>query len=173
MAQSTPNANRDWQITEHQLERFADECRKDIGDWIHRAAPTGRGSTMVWRGELAKMVVRHTVLKTGEWREVMLSAEPELQKKYPHLAGDIHHTIKQYLVRSPMEAFLKANAYKWLQYLEHVTPALSKWYPHLAIQVAHKVFRLKGRIDTFRRYLNHPARRRRLPSLRIPTEGLC
>ena len=172
MAQSTPNANRDWQITEHQLERFADECRKDIGDWIHRAAPTGRGSTMVWRGELAKMVVRHTVLKTGEWREVMLSAEPELQKKYPHLADDIHHTIKQYLVRSPMEAFLKANAYKWLQHLE-TYPGDPSWYPHLAMEVAHKAFLLQGKLDTFRRYLSLPARSRRLKSLRIPERGLC
>ena len=156
---------------QRQLQTFADACREDISNWMDTALPARRGSTSVWRAELVKVVVRQAVLKKAVWRKIMQSSEIVLKNKFPQSAHNITTTIKQYLLRSPVEAFLKAKAYKWLQYLETHPPNNCNWYPRLAVEVAHKVFRLRGKLATFRRYLNHPARIKTLECIRIFVTG--
>ena len=105
------------------------------------------------------MLVRQTVLDDKAWEDVFTSAKTILSKKYPDKSGDIAQTIRKYLDKSPVEEFLKAEAYKWLKFLADNPPDAPSWFPHLTVEVAHKAFRLNGKITTFRKYLGHPSRK--------------
>ena len=135
-------------------------CRQThISLWIERPAKKIKGARTKWRGELVKMLVRQTVLDDKAWEDVFTSAKTILSKKYPDRSGDIAQTILKYLDKSPVEEFLKAEAYKWLKFLADNPPDdAPSWFPHLAVEVAHKAFRLNGKITTFRKYLRHPSR---------------
>jgi len=148
-------------VKDYEIATGAASCHASIHDWLRKEKPTGRKK---WRGDLIKMLVRHTVMKTAEWRDVFKSGAEKLKDKYPHQAAEIDKTVIRYLAKSPVEGFLTAEAYKWLQYLENNRPQGS-WYPRLAVEVAHKVFRLKGKIATFRKYLDYAGRRQTLESI--------
>ena len=145
---------------DNSLESIAEMCRQThISRWIKRPAKKIKGARTKWRGELVKMLVRQTVLDDKAWEDVFTSAKTILSKKYPEKSGDIAQTIRKYLDKSPVEEFLKAEAYKWLKFLADNPPDAPSWFPHLTVEVAHKAFRLNGKITTFRKYLGHPSRK--------------
>ena len=155
--------------------------RRDISDWNAKdsvgrgtkaSGGRGRGAKSQWRQDLLQKLVRHTLMKTANWHEVFTSSESELKTKYPHQSTVIECTIQKWLLKSPVEGFLKAKAYKWLQYLETHPPKPGSWYPQFAVEVAHKAFRLQGNVATFRNYVSHPSRMKRLPSIFLPAGGL-
>ena len=163
--------NRDFQVSEHQfltenlfepVEIVAAKCRPDIIKWIDTAPKAGRGSTL-WRGDLLQMLVRQIVsTSTKDSREMLVSAKPILMAKYADMSNVIEKTMDKYLVKSPVEGFLKSKAYQWLKFLSTNPPKDSSWYPHLAVEVAHRAFRLKGKVATLRVYLEHPSRSKQL-----------
>ena len=161
---------RDFQVSKHQLltenlfepvEIIAAKCRPDIIKWIDTAPTAGRGSTS-WRGDLLQMLVRQIVsTSTKDARDMLVSAKPILMARHPDMSSTIEKTMDKYLVKSPVEGFLKSKAYQWLKFLSATPPS---WYPHLAVEVAHRAFRLKGKIETLRVYLEHPSRSNQLKS---------
>ena len=154
-----------------ELEELARSCRNDIDHKWFDEICCGRGSNE-WREELAKMLVCHTVFRQRKgWQEVLKSGAEKLMADYPDKSIEIEKIKNRYLKKSPLEGFLTAKAYQWLQYLQTHPPKDSAWYPHLAVEVAHKVFRMMGKIVTFQKYLMHPARKRLLDSIPLSGEG--
>ena len=165
------SSNRDFQVLGDQLlaqnlfepvEIIAAKCRPDIIKWIDTVPTAGRGPAL-WRGDLLQMLVRQIVsTSTKDSREMLASAKPILMAKHPDMSSAIEKTINKYLVKSPVEGFLKSKAYQWLKFLSTNPPKDSSWYPHLAVEVAHRAFRLKGKLATLRVYLEHPSRSKQL-----------
>ena len=164
-------SNRDFQVLDDQLlarnlfepvEIIAAKCRPDIIKWID-TVPTARRGPVLWRRDLLQMLVRQIVsTSTKDSREMLASAKPILMAKHPDMSNVIEKTMDKYLVKSPVEGFLKSKAYQWLKFLSTNPPKDSSWYPHLAVEVAHKAFRLKGKLATLRVYLEHPSRSKQL-----------
>ena len=96
------------------------------------------GGTAPWREEFTLLIVRHSL--QNEWREVFKSTSEKVKAKYPLFSNEITETVERYLLKSPMQDFKKAIAYRWLKYLETNPPVDSCWYPDSAVDVAHKVF---------------------------------
>ena len=154
-----------------ELEELARNCRNDIDHKWFDDISCGRGSNE-WREELAKMLVCHTVFRQRKgWQEVLKSGAEKLKAEYPDKSNVIEKIKNGYLKKCPVEGFLKAKAYQWLQYLKAHPPKDSAWYPHLAVEVAHKVFRMKGKLKTFQKYLKQGIRKRLLKSIRLSGEG--
>ena len=160
------------QVTNNAIESIAEGCRrKHISEWIHKSS-SGKATRKKWHAALVKMLMCQTVLQNEAWRDVFTSAKDTLKKKYPQLSADIEKDITKYLKKSPVEDFLKAEAYKWLKSLAENPPAACNWFPHLAVEVAHKAFRLHGKIGTFALFLCRPARLKFLKDISPHVEGL-
>ena len=163
---------KQFELQELELESAAQNCRTDLvaKNWTDIES-TGRVSEP-WREEFMFMVVRDTVLQTSQTRrEALQAAGDVLMGKYPHLIVVIHQTVEKSVKKSPVEAFLKAFAYRWLKSLE-ARPPTAKWFPDFAVEVAHKLFRFQGDIKAFWNYVSNHSRRKMLPSIRFSEEGL-
>ena len=160
------------QVTNNAIESIAEGCRrKHISEWIHKSS-SGKATRKKWHAALVKMLMCQTVLKNEAWRDVFTSAKDTLKKKYPQQSAHIEKDIMKYLKKSPVEDFLKAEAYKWLKSLADNPPDAPSWFPHLAVEVAHKAFRLHGKIGTFALFLRRPARLKFLKDISPHVEGL-
>ena len=160
------------QVTNNAIESIAEGCRrKHISEWIHKPS-SGKATRKKWHADLVKMLLCQTVLKNEAWRRVFTSAKDTLKKKYTQLSADVEKDITKYLKKSPVEEFLRAEAYKWLKSLADNPPEACNWFPHLAVEVAHKVFRLRGNIGTLALYLRTPARFKFLKDICPYVEGL-
>ena len=160
------------QVTNNAIESIAEGCRrKHISEWIHKSS-SGKATRKKWHAELVKMLLCQTVLKNEAWRRVFTSAKDTLKKKYPQLSADIEKDITKYLKKSPVEDFLKAEAYKWLKSLADNPPDAPSWFPHKAVEVAHKAFRLSSKIKTFKKYLCNPVRLKTLKSIHPYLQGM-
>ena len=165
-------SNRDFQVLDDQLlaqnlfepvEIIAAKCRPDIIKWIDTVPTAEKSGPALWRGDLLQMLVRQIVsTSTKDSREMLVSAKPILMAKHSGMSSAIEKTMDTYLVKSPVEGFLKSKAYQWLKFLSTNPPKDSSWYPHLAVEVAHRAFRLKGKVATLRAYLKHPSRSKQL-----------
>ena len=86
-------------------------------------------------------------------------------ENHPALVLKIAKIVQKHLQKLPTEEFLKAAAYKWLQYLHKSGIAMHyAWYPRHAVKVAHRAFGLKGKLATFQKYLDHPSRIKHISS---------
>ena len=149
------------------LAEVVNSCRADMVDnnW-DSIANSGPASKTPLGAELIRMVVWQTILfQKKNWKEILQSVAQQLKKKHPGDCSEIDKAVGKHLKKNPVEGFLKRFAYRWLKYLETHQPTDSSWYPHLAVEVAHKVFRLRGKIATFRRYISHTSRSNMLKSI--------
>ena len=149
------------------IDKIAEKYRVELvhNNW-DQVKSTGRNS---WKDEFKFIVVRDTVLQKGQRRNVLRAAAEKIKKldQYKHLADEIDKSLKKYLKHSPVERFLTAYAYRWLQSHEIHPPKDASWYPDLAIEVARKLFRLRGKLKSFKTYLSNPSRRNMLKSIPI------
>ena len=103
----------------------------------------------------------------------MQSIQPTLESRYPQKSEEISKTIQKYLIKSPLEDFLKEYAYKWLQHLDNNPPAACGWFPASAVEVAHAAFCLRGKLATFNKFVcKREAKLRRLNIIPIVIAGL-
>ena len=146
------------------VDKVVETCRDAVICWmstVHQHCSL----LQPWRADLTTILVRETLLKKIGWRALLQQGAKMLKAQYPKYTQAIDSLVKKYMLKSPMQGILVARAYKWLKYLEINKPTNSSWYPHLAVEVAHKVFRLKGNLSTFRKYLSDPHRRKKLQSI--------
>lgn len=148
------------------IANTVEKCRDKLvrNNWVQVKSV----SYTSWKAEFQFVVVQIIVLNEAQKHLALWTAAEKIKKldKYKHLADEIDQTLNtKYLKQSPIERFLTAHAYKWLQWHETHPPKDSNWYPDLAIEVARKLFQLKGNPDTFLRYLDNTSRRNMLKSI--------
>ena len=158
------------------VDIVAAKYRQTIIPWIHKLTKLRSDSRPSWRSDFkTNVVVQVLSSPRSEQHEILTAAAQQLKQKYtdPDKHARIEFALNGFLKKSPVEAFLTATAYKWLLHLETSRPKYSNWYPDMAVEVAHRVFRLKGKLSTFLRYLDHRSRRKRLKSIDFQYPGMC
>ena len=153
---------------------LANDCRKKIDQNWDGILSTDRVSVSPWKDELKLMIVRDLIVqrkRKTDWRRTLQSCTEKLKGKYANKSADIDKFVAKNSKKSPVEHFLKGFAYRWLKYLETHPPSDASWYPKLAVEMAHRVFRLKGRLETLWKYLMDASRIKALKSIRFPDEG--
>ena len=161
--------------TDDSIEIIAAKYRQTIIPWIHKLTKVRSDSRPSWRSDFKTHVVVQVLASRREHGDILTYAAQQLKEKYrdPDKHTRIEFALHGFLKKSPVEAFLTATAYKWLLHLESCRPAYTKWYPDMAVEVAHRVFRLKGKLSTFLKYLDHRSRRKRLKSIDLQFTGMC
>ena len=164
-------------MTEEEIDKIANACRTNFGDWIDTACSSGRRSAVSWMEDMKNTYIRIRLncLEKDRllWREALELAILQMEPKWPDV--NIRAIMKNKCLeknKSP-DSWLTAKAYMWLLYLETNPPKKSSWFPAFAVKVAHKAFRLPGALKSFIKYLTLPARRKKLASLAIPRCGHC
>ena len=156
-----------------QFTKLANYCRKEIDENWDDVLSTDRVFVSPWKDEFKLMFVRDLIVKTGrtDWRRALRFCSEKLKKKHAQESADIDKFVAKTSKKSPVEHFLKEIAYRWLKYLETHPPSHASWYPKWAVEMAHKVFRLKGKLKTLRKYLSDDSRIKALKSIPFPGKG--
>ena len=98
----------------------------------------------------------------------MKDVERQLKALYPNpdTISKIEEKIKAHSKKSPREGFLKAKAYDWLKCqfkcMRASNPTAQKGFSHRDVAVAHKIFKMRGNLQTFQKYLDNPSRKGKL-----------
>ena len=161
------------QLSQSMKDKFADTLRPKITTWLENDTSSGRKSEKEFIDELKENYIRRTRFpKLGtnretDWRMALESAAQELVPEYGQTVMET--VTKKWLgrkkPRSPDPEFVLPKAYKWLQHLESHPPKDVNWFPKHAIEVTFKAFRLKGTLNSFKKYLCAQHRQKKLPKI--------
>jgi len=151
------------ELADKQLNSFAENCRPQIKSFID--TKKSNKTSLSWREDYKNRIFGAILLATKGHKNIFEEALRQILEKYPHETLEIKKAVK----KSLRDGVLRAEAYKWLKYLNN--PGVAEdyaWYPRHAVKVAHRAFRLTGNLKTFTTYLSHPSRKLKLKSIPLP-----
>ena len=134
--------------------------RAEIKSWIKQDMKTAQ-----WKEYIKDSFVLQVLSAQKSWREMIEYAGKQAKTRNSpkvDILGNIEKAVQKYLKKSPEQNLLKPKAYAWLKYIQEHRPHGAPWFPHDAIKIAHVAFRLKGPVESFKKYLSDPARKAKL-----------